>query len=1110
MQSGSDEQSYLGFSCGASLWLVLLLLCPARGALGQAEKTLLLREPTVSRTQIAFSFAGDLWIVSREGGEARRLTTGIGIETDPVFSPDGTQIAFTGEYDGNVDVYVTSALGGVPRRLTFHPGPDRVVGWTPDGRRVLFRSSRASFAYGVVQLFTIPVEGRFPTEVPLVRAAEGSYSPDGSRLAYVPIEQWQRAWKRYRGGQTKPIWIANLSDSSVEVEIPRNNSNDFNPMWVSDTVYFLSDRSGPVTLFAYNTKSKQVKQVVENKGLDIKSASAGPGAIVYEQFGTLHVLDLNSSRDQNLDIRLTGDLAEVRPHFKKIEPKRIRSATISPTGARALFATRGEILTVPAEKGDIRNLTNSTSVVERDPAWSPDGKSIAYFSDESGEYVLHIRDQSWLGEVQKIGLGNPSTFYYSPIWSPDSKKVAYTDKRLKVCYVDLEKKAPICVDTSTYAVPSQMLGPSWSPDSRWLAYTKQLRNHLHAVFVCSLDQAKTYQVTDGMSDTLFARFDKDGKYLYFTASTDVGLRAGWLDMSSMQRAVTRNVYIVVLKKDLPSPLAPESDEERGPGAQKDEKANQPEKEKGKGEEPVTVQIDFENIRQRILALPIPERNYTGLAAGKTGVLFLVEGPPVNLIGYDAGSSFTLHKFELKTRKTEKILEGIDSFDLSFNGEKMLYRQKDQWSIAPVEKRPEASPKPGEGGPLKLDGMQVYVDPRAEWKHMYDQVWRNQRDFFYDPGLHGLNLEATKKKYEPYLEAISSREDLNYLFEEMLGDMTVGHMGVGGGDRPELKKIKGGLLGADYKIENGRYRFARVYSGENWNPKLRAPLTEPGVNVVAGEYLLAVNGRNLRASDNLYSFFEETADKQVVLKVGPNSDGTGSRDVTVVPVEHELQLRNLAWIEDNRRKVDEMTGGRVAYVHLPDTALGGITNFNRYYFAQLGKEAAIIDERFNGGGSVADYIIDYLRRPLLAYFTTREGMDITTPIEAIFGPKVMIINEMAGSGGDALPWMFRKMGIGPLIGKTTWGGLVGHYTNPNDLLDGGSVGTPNLAFYNPDGSWDVENHGVPPDIEVEYDPKLLRQGHDPQLEKAVEVVMELLKKNPLPTPKRPKYPNYHQR
>ena len=1097
-----------------SISAVLLSVLGAGVCFGQSEKPLLLRNPTVSRSQIAFSYAGDIWVVGREGGEARRLTVGPGAETRPIFSPDGTVIAFTGEYDGNQDVYLVPAAGGVPRRLTYHPGPDDAVGWTPDGRKVLFNSPRDSHS-DFPQLFTVPVEGGFPSAVPLPMAEESSFSPDGSQIAYVPTVQWQRAWKRYRGGQMKPIWIADLKDSAVVAKIPRDNSNDFNPMWVGETIYFLSDRNGPVALFAYDTTSKQVRQVVQNSGLDFKSASAGPGVIAYEQFGSVHLLDTGSGRDETVNIRVAGDLADVRPHFLKIEPNRIRSAGISPTGARAVFGARGEILTVPAEKGDIRNLTKTTAVMERDPAWSPDGQSIAYFSDESGEYALHIRNQSGSGEVRKIGLGSPPTFYYSPVWSPDSKKIAYSDKRLNIWYIELEKKTPVRIDTDTYTDPAQGLTLSWSPDSRWLAYTKQLVNHLHVVFVYSLEQGKSFQVTDGMSDALYPQFDKEGKSLYFTASTDVALSQGWLDMSSLNRPATRSVYVVVLKKDLPSPLAPESDEEKSPASTEEgAKAQDKDKDKDKAKEAklVTVQIDFDNIGQRILALPIPPKNYTAIAAGKTGVLFVVEGPGViNPVDFEGGGpSSVVHKFDLKTRKTEKILDGVQSFDLAFNGEKMLYRQKQQWFIAPAQKPAEGPPKPGEGGPLKLDSLQVFVDPRAEWRHMYDQVWRGERDFFYDPGLHGLQLETIKKRYEPFLDGIASRGDLNYLFEEMLGEMTVGHMFVGGGDRPEVKKVKGGLLGADYTIENGRYRFARVYNGENWNPKLRAPLTQPGVNVVAGEYLLAVNGRDLKATDEVYSCFEETADKQVVLRVGPNPDGSKARDVIVVPVEDEGGLRNLAWIEGNRRKVDQMTGGRVAYVYLPDTYAGGYTNFNRYYFAQVGKEAAIIDERFNGGGDIADYIIDYLRRPLLNYFTMREGQDITTPTEAIFGPKVMIINELAGSGGDALPWMFRRTGIGPLIGKRTWGGLVGHYTNPADLMDGGFTGTPDLAFYSPDGTWDVENHGVPPDIEVEMDPKLVREGHDPQLERAVEVVMELLKKNPPPTVKRPPYPNYQKR
>jgi tricorn protease len=1098
--------------------LVLLIAGVSGVVRAQARKPLLLRDPSVSKTQIAFSYAGNVWIASRDASDVHRLTNG-GHEGKPIFSPDGSQIAFTGDYDGNRGVYVVPAAGGGPRRLTYHSADFDVVGWTPDGKRVLFSSARAAFAGGVVQLFTVPIEGGFATQLPLARASEASFSPDGVRMAYVPNIQWQQAWKRYRGGQTKPIWIANLADSSIQATIPRDNSNDFNPMWIGDTIYFLSDRNGPVTLFAYDIKSQQVKQIVKNEDLDIKSASAAPDAIIYEQFGSLHLLDLKSGSDRRLDIQLSGDLAEVRPHFQKIEPKRIRFADISPTGARAVFGVRGEILTVPAEKGDIRNLTNTTDVVERDPAWSPDGKSIAYLSDESGEYALHVRDQSGLGDVRKIDLGKPPTFYYSPTWSPDSKRIAYTDKRLNFWYVDLEKKTPVRVDTDTYTDPAHRLQLAWSPDSRWIAYTRQLRNHLHAVFAFSLEQGKSYQLTDGMSDALYVGFDKEGKYLYFTASTDAALNTAWLDMTSLRRPVTRSVYLIVLKKDQTSPLAPESDEEKGKEAEKVDKNKKPDadkekekdKEKAKEEKPVTVGIDIENISQRTLALPIPARNYYGLFAGKAGVLYLVEGPDLDPIDLeDGGPAAKVHKFDFETRKTEQILDGVTTFKLSFNGERLLYARQNAWFIGPAEKPAEGPPKPGKGGPLKLESMEVYVDPRTEWRHMYYQVWRDERDFLYDPGLHGLDLEAAKKKYEPYLENIASRDDLNYLFIEMLGEITIGHMFVGGGDVPEPKRVKTGLLGADYAVENGRYRFARIYNGENWNPALRAPLTQPGVNVNVGEYLLAVNGRDVRPPNDVYSFFEETAGRQVVLKVGLQPDASSARDVTVVPVDDETPLRNYAWIENNRRKVDELTGGRVAYVYLPDTYAGGYTNFNRYYFAQVGKEAAIIDERYNGGGDIADYIIDYLRRPLLSYWSMREGQDITTPIEAIFGPKVMITNEMAGSGGDALPWMFRKTGIGPLVGKRTWGGLVGHYTNPADLLDGGFTGTPNLAFYNTNGTWDVENHGVPPDIEVEFDPREVRTGHDPQLEKAVEVVMELLKKNPSPpAPQHPPYPNYQK-
>jgi tricorn protease len=1094
------KRGYLGLS----FFFLLGGVCLA----GDADP-LLLQSPTVSKTQIAFAYGGDIWIVDRSGGDARRLVTGTGLESGPLFSPDGTLVAYTGDYDGNQDVYVVAAAGGEPRRLTFHPGTDVAVGWTPDGKQILIRSARSSYSR-FEKLFTVPVEGGFPTELPLPMGVQGSYSADGLRIAYVP--SWNRrlgagpayiAIKRYRGGHTAAIWIANLSDSSI-LKVPRDNSNDFNPMWIGDKICFLSDRNGPVTLFAYDTKTKEVKELLKNDGFDFKSAAAGPGAIVYEQFGSLHLYDLRSGKTTRIEVRVAGDMPQVTPHFEKVE-KQILHAEISPTGQRAVFEAHGEILTAPAEKGDIRNLTHSPGVAERDPAWSPDGKSIAYFSDESGEYALHISNQDGLGPVRKIDLGQPPSFYYSPTWSPDNKKIAYSDKRLNLWYVDLDHPAPVKVDTDLFDSPLNQFDVVWSPDNRWLAYTLQLPNHLRAVFVYSLEARKATQVTDGMSDSLYPNFDKNGKYLYFTASTDMGLATGWLDMTSIDRPVTRSVYVVVLRKDLPSPIAPESDDEKAEEKKEDKSGQTAEQSKDKDKEtkePVKVTIDFENLGQRILALPIPERNYEGMTAGKEGILYLLEGPIVEPQGPPAG--LLVQRFDLKTRKTERLLEGVRAFAVSDNGEKMLYRQDEKWFIAAADK----PPKPGEGQ-LKTADMEVYVDPRAEWKQMYHEIWRIERDFFYDPHYHGLDLKAAEEAYAPFLAAVASRADLNYLFDEMLGNINVLHMYVGGGTQPELQTVKVGLLGADYALENGRYRFVRIYSGENWNPQLHAPLTQPGVNVKEGEYLLAVNGRDLHSTDEIYSFFQETAGKQVVLKVGPNPDGSGAREVTVVPVDNETGLRNLDWIEANRRKVDQLSGGKLAYVYLPNTAGAGYTNFNRYYFAQVGKEGAVLDERFNGGGSLADYIIDYMRRPVMSFVMTREGETYSEPQEAIYGPKTMIINEFAGSGGDAMPWYFRKAGIGPLVGTRTWGGLVGIGGYPQ-LMDGGSVTAPRWAIYGTKGEWEVENHGIAPDpgLEVELDPKLVRQGHDPQLEKAVQVTMEALKKNPPPAYKKPAYPNYH--
>ncbi|MBS0261875.1 MAG: PD40 domain-containing protein [Planctomycetes bacterium] len=1087
------------------------------------DPTVLPQKPTVSATQVVFHFAGDLWIVARAGGEARRLTVGTGLESYPVFSPDGSQIAFAGDYEGNLDLYVVPAAGGVPRRLTHHPDPDVPVSWTADGKQIVFRSSRSSYAR-FQRLFTVSATGGQPVELPLPSAEEGALSPDGKKIAYVPLSNKPgypgsyRPIRNYRGGTAAHIWIANLADSSI-TKVPRTDSNDFNPMWVGDTIYFLSDRDGATTLFATDAAGKQVRRVIDPPASDIKSASAGADAIVYERLGQLFLFDLKTNKSQPIPIRVAADLPSVRSKIEKVG-KSIQKSGLSPNGARAVFEARGEILTVPAEKGDVRNLTNSPGVAERDPAWSPDGKWIACFSDESGEYQLQLRSQDGRREVKKFEIGEGSSFFYNPAWSPDSKRIAYYDKRLNLWLLDVESGKSTKVDTSPY--DDDTANPvTWSPDSKWIAYSRQLKSYLNAIFLYSVETGKTQQITDGMSDARYPAFDKGGEHLYFTASTDIGPSVG-SGMSILSRPVTRAVYVTVLSKDSPSPLAPESDDEKDKSdADKDKKesekkdAEKKEADKKDGDkdkkdapkEGPKTKVDLDDLDQRTLALPIPARNYFGLVAGKAGTFFLLEAPvvmPLDEMGGDGPPPTTVQRFDLAKRKLEKFLDGATQFTVSINGEKLLYRLGESFFLTSAAQ----PPKPGDGA-LNLDAMEIRIDPRAEWRQIYREVFRLQRDFLYDPGFHGFDLSAAFAENEGYLNAVGSRHDLNYLIDELLAGLSLQHVYLMGGDLPRAESRKSGLLGADFRVENGRYRFIKVYRGESWNPSLRAPLTQPGAAVKEGEYLLAVNGQDLKGEEEIYRLFEGTAGKQTLLRVGPNPDGSGSRDVTVVPTGSERALRNLAWVDDNRRLVDKLTNGRVAYIYLPDTAVGGYTRFNRYFFAQAGREAAIIDERYNGGGLLADHVVDYLRQPVRNYASTREGEDQAFPTSAIPGPKVMLINEQAGSGGDYLPYTFRQAGLGPLIGKRTWGGLVGIGGYPS-LVDGGAVTAPRWAIWFPNGRWDVENRGVAPDIEVEFDPAAVRLGKDPQLAKAIEVVLAELAKNPVKRPARPTYPNYYKK
>ena len=1099
----------------------LLLAFTALASLAAAaDAPLLLQKPTVSKTHIVFVYAGDLWSVSRAGGDAVRVTTAAGTETDPHFSPDGATIAFTGEYDGNVDVFTIPASGGVPKRLTWHPAPDRALGWTSDGTHVIFASPRSSYSR-FAQLFTVPAEGGVEEPMPLPTGVEASMSPDGQSIAYQPVEPAFTMWKHYRGGRTTKIWLAKLSDSSIN-KVPRTNSNDFCPMWAGDRVYFLSDRNGPTTLFDYDIKSKAVHEAIPAQGLDIKSATLGPDAIVYEQFGGIFLYDLKTGKTKPVPIRVQGDFTELRPKIVSVG-RRLGSPAISPNGARAVFAARGEIITVPAEKGDPRNLTNTPGANERDPQWSPDGKTIAYLSDESGEYALHLHPQTGAGEVAKIPL-KPG-FYHSLRYAPDSKKVAMVDSFQRLWYVDLTSKKQVEIAGDTYQMRNGDIAGAWSPDSKWLAYSKVLPNELSAIHLYSIADAKSTQITDGMSDATSPIFDKDGKYLYFTASTNVGEALG-LDIHAVGRTSTSSIYLIVLDKSQPSPFAPESDEEKVADEKKPDEKKPDAKPDGPPKpasgEVKDIKIDLDGIDQRILSVPMPARRYVGLQIAKAGTLLALEAPTSGGgegPGPGGPPGMTVHRYDLKARKSDMPLAGVASFVMSFGGDKALYRQGENWTIAslrPMANGPGGGPAPAAPlaaggpaqGPLRTANIEIRVDPVQEWKQMYHEAWRTERDFFYDRNIHGLSIADEEKKYEPYLRGVASRSDLTYLFQEMLGNMVVSHMATGGGDLPDVKRVQTGLLGADYEVANGRYRFARIYSGENWNPQLRAPLTQPGVNVKAGEYLLSVNGREVRPPENVYSFFEGLADKTVILRVGSNPSGDAAREVTVVPVADEGRLRNLAWIDDNRHKVDQMSGGKVAYIYMPDTANGGLAAFNRYFYAQIGKEAAIVDERFNAGGLLATDIAEILNRKVLSAASNRVGDPLVQP-QGIFGPKVMLINERAGSGGDAMPWYFKRAGVGKLIGTRTWGGLVGMAGGPG-LMDGGFVGAPASGIYNPlTGEWEVENIGVAPDIEVEQDPAEVRKGRDPQLEKAVQTVMEELKKNPPPTFRHPAFPNYHK-
>ena len=1100
----------------------------------------LLQQPSLSRDLVAFTYAGDLWTAPRTGGRATRLTTGVGVETNPVFSPDGQTLAFTGDYDGNVDVFTVPVSGGPPTRITYHPANDQVVGWTRDGKSLLFRSNRAC-ASRYVQLFTVPATGGPATPLPLPMAYAGALSPDGGSIAYNPQAPAfganftnYTAWGHYRGGLAGVVKITRLSDLTT-TEAPHTDAADFSPVYVGDKVYFLSARNGPVSVFQYDPAAGKVSEVWHNAGPDLRSLATDGKTLVFDRLGEIYTLDPATPGAQPVKIEITadGDLPDIRPRLLNVADE-VEHVALSPSGLRVAVEAHGEILTVPVKHGPVRDITHTPGVSERAPAWSPDGQSIAYFSDASGTYALHVASQMGTAATgphaaKVFPISADAAYYFEPVWSPDSKKITFHDNRLNRYVLDVTTgKVTRVGEVQTFGGFSVAdYGVSWSPDSRWLAVTTSLPNRMHGLSLYSLETGALTPLTDGMADVVSPAFDRAGETLYFLASNNAGGSLPYIDMTTDLYAPTRSVYALPLTAARPSPVGPQSDDEAVGGAPADgadapgHAADKAGKDKDAARSktaktgPVAVDlaaVDLQAILDRTVALPLPPKPYARLATGVAGTLFLLEtagGPAL-----EGPASGTVFRFTLKDRKPEKVAENVGDFTVSADGEKLLLEERPEggpgvarggrptWSVIPAN----APGKPGEGK-LSFAGLEVRVEPRAEWRQMFHEIWRIERAYFYDPHFHGVDTVAEEQRLAPYVDSIQARVDLNYLFQEMLTGFSIGHLRGYGGAIPAAHKVPGGLLGADYAVRNGHYCITKIYTGGSWTPDVKGPLAQPGLNVKTGECVLAVNGVTTGAETDLQAALEGTAGKAISLTLGA-ADGKSSRDVTVVPVASEARLRNLAWIDGNRRKVSELSGGKLAYVYLPDTAEGGFTAFNRYFFAQTDKQGVVVDERFNGGGQIADYVIEVLGRKPQNYWTPRYGTIDRTPGGAIFGPKVMIANEASGSGGDALPWLFKANHLGPLVGKRTWGGLVGIGDIPV-LMDGAEVTSPSVAFFNPDGQWEVENHGVDPDVVVDQDPKAVAEGHDPQLEAAVRLALEQLPAKTPKSPPRPAYPDYHK-
>ena len=1078
-------------------WIIICALA-ATPAVAQENLTRLLRQPDIHGDTIAFVYGGDIWISHARGGDARRLTSDEGMEYSPKFSPDGRLIAFSGEYSGTRQVFVMPVEGGTPRQLTFYNdvgrmpprgGYDhRVLDWTPDGRQILFLAHRAPWSERIGRPYLIPVEGGMEKPLPMPHSGTGMFSPDGTRLVYTPVEREFRTWKRYRGGWAQDVWIYDLGANRAE-QITTDPATDNQPMWVGDTIYFNSDREdGKLNLWAYDTRTKQSRKVTTHTDYDVLWPSSDRSQIVYESGGYLWRFDTATNVSARVPIRVQGDFKNTLPRFENVSSN-IEWYTISPTGARALFGARGDVFTAPAEHGEIRNLSQTPGIREMDPVWSPDGKWIAYLSDRNGEtYEIFVRPADGGGDERQVTRGG-TAWKFPLYWSPDSRMLAFGDKDRTLNVVDVASGNVTRIDRDEYA---DITHYRWSPDSRWITYTKQNQAQFGSIFVYSIPEKKTHRLTSGMTDDQQPVFDPKGRYLYFRSARDFNLTFSAWEFNYVYTDPMR-VYVGILAEDGPPLLLPRSDEEEAetPPSSPPAAESAAKSEKKVPEPKVVVRIDPEDFEDRVRAIPGAPGNYSTLDALGNGVLYL-QG--------ESGKQ-SLKFYNIDDRKEETIAEGLRGYELSANREKVIVRSGNGFSIVDAKPGQKIGDKV-----VKLDRMEMKIEPRAEWAQQFNDAWRILRDWFYDPNMHGVDWNAIRTKYGQLVPHIAHRSDLDYLLSEIAGELNAGHVYVETPSDWQVKRVENGLLGADLAADpSGYYRITKIYPGENWDDRFRSPLTEAGVKVSEGDYILAVDGKSTKGVENFYKLLENKANRVVTLRVSSRPDTAGAREERVRPITQETNVRYLDWVQSRREMVDRLSGGRIGYIHLPNTAREGNEQLFRAFYPLASKEALIIDDRYNGGGFIPDRMIELLDRDVLNYIVRRNALPTTTPAYAHAGPKAMLINGFSASGGDALPYYFRKRGLGPLLGTRSWGGLIGISANPA-LMDGGRITAPQFRFLDTEGMWMVEGVGVPPDIEVIDRPDDVAAGRDPSVEKAVEVLLEELKENPVKPVVVPKPPS----